>query len=158
PYSSVRRTPWRQADVRSARWLPRQTFAQLQSRLALSRSSALRKRPSTASSKPGSNCMTMTGARISTLPVIHPPFPSLAEMLSTYSLSVREGRAVSTVERRPWIPPASRAVSGSRFEQITSFGPDGESYWYVLKRITPCTVLVMHLSGDKVCRERLAWQ
>src|SRR5262249_53549846 len=67
-------------------------------------------------------------------------------------------RAVSTVERRPWIPPASRAVSGSRFEQITSFGPDGESYWYVLKRITPCTDLVMHLSGDKVCRERLAWQ
>jgi hypothetical protein len=79
-------------------------------------------------------------------------------MLSLKALSALERRAVSRIALRPWTPPAMIAASGSQFLQFETTGVDGDRRHYVIKRIAPHRDLVMRLTSDDMCRERLVWQ
>src|SRR5262249_1190010 len=88
----------------------------------------------------------------------HDPFECLDEMLSLEAMSALERRAVSSVALLPWTPPAMITASGSQFLQFETADVDGDRRHYVIKRIAPHRDLVMRLTSDHVCRERLVWQ
>jgi hypothetical protein len=90
--------------------------------------------------------------------MIHPPFASLEAMLSEEAMSELEERTVSTVTVQRWTPPALRAASGNHLLRVESGTASGERHAYIVKRITPERDLLMRLSCDTDCRERLVWQ
>ncbi len=88
----------------------------------------------------------------------HEPFANLEAMLSTEAMSALEKRVIIDVASRPWTPPALIAASGSRFLKVETTAADEQGGRYVVKRISPKKDLIMRLSGDRLCRERLVWQ
>ena len=91
--------------------------------------------------------------------MLHPPFPSLEAMLSAAAMSALEGRTVARVASQPWTPPSRIPPwSRSQFVQVETTTADGDTRRYIVKRIAPRRDLIMRLTGDQVCRERLVWQ
>ena len=89
--------------------------------------------------------------------MIHKPFTSLEAMLSVDAMSALEGRDVEHVEVDRWPPDAFRAISGCEFLKVRSSGRGG-CRQYVVKRTSYATDLIMRLSDDRRCRERLVWE
>ncbi len=87
----------------------------------------------------------------------HKPFDSLEEMLSVEAMSGLERRTVARVEIEDWSPTPETAASGCDFLKVRSHTAS-DSRQYFVKRTSYATDIIMRLTDDYACRERLVWQ
>jgi hypothetical protein len=82
---------------------------------------------------------------------------SLDEMLSVGAMSCIEGRTVTTIRPRAWLP-GDFSVSGAEFRGVETVDDTGASRQYVVKRTGHERDLIMRNTEDFACREMLVWQ